>query len=158
MKISGILCIGTHVACILASALHDDPRPAYNSRAWVQLSETRYVYPDATVSSIPWDDPDEEQGNIVHSPCFIVEISSPYTYARDQGIKIKVYQECQTIQEFMLIDTEFPKVQLYRRERHNRWSSYLFNAGDEVELASLGARFPVIGLYKKTRLAKGNAQ
>ncbi|MGH2638417.1 MAG: Uma2 family endonuclease [Rhabdochlamydiaceae bacterium] len=146
--------IGANMCRILGNLLEEGPCIVYNSDACVQLSEEQYVCPDATVSCDPRDYDDEDSAKTVQHPRFVVEVLSPGTKARDRGIKAELYQEHPTIQEFLLVDAEFPKVQLYRRESNNRWTIYILNMNDEVELASLGVRFPVANLYRKTRFAR----
>lgn len=58
------------------------------------------------------------------------------------------------MREFLFVSVRVPKVRLYRRESSDRWIIYILGINDEVELTSLGVRFPVASLYKKTRLAK----
>jgi Uma2 family endonuclease len=151
--------IGAHVGYLLGNGLMESLCVAYNSMAWVQLAETRYVYPDLTVScsSLNVDD-EEEEAKTVQCPCLVVEISSLQTQARDQTIKVRVYQECPTMQEFLLISTLTPQVQLYRRKSDNYWVVSTLNYEDEVELTSLGVHFPVAALYRKTRLSKRSGQ
>lgn len=146
--------IAAHLIGLFGQGLENSPCAAYNSTVRVQLAETRYVYPDLTVSCDPLDTNDEEDARMVQRPCVVVEISSPLTQARDRNLKVSLYQACPTIQEFLLIDTEIPQVQLYRREDTCSWKMVAFSYEDEVELTSLGMRFPVAALYKKTRLAK----
>ena len=62
------------------------------------------------------------------------------------------------MREFLFISTRVPKVRLYRRESNNRWTIYLLNLGDELELTSLGIRFPVVSIYNKTRFARQEPQ
>jgi Uma2 family endonuclease len=151
--------IGAHVGCLLENGLEESLCVTYNSMAWVQLAETRYVYPDVTVScSLLNVDDEEEEAKTVQCPCVVIEVSSLQTQARDQTIKVRVYQECPTIQEILLIDTLMPQVQLYRRESNNRWTIYLLTVEDEIELTSLDVHFPVAALYRKTRLSKSSDQ
>lgn len=153
--------IGASLAYILENALLESPCAVYNSDACFQIAEERYVCPDITVSCDPRDSDEsseEEDLQIIQYPRFVVEVLSPSTTARDRGIKAALYQEHPTLQEFLLVETKAPKVQLYRRESNNRWTIYLLTVEDEVELTSLGIRFPVAALYRKTRLSKRAGQ
>ena len=85
-------------------------------------------------------------------PRIAVEVLSPSTEAYDRGEKFTYYRECSTIQEYILVNTQRPFIELFRREANNFWTYHAFESGDEVELASLDVRFPVIEIYRKVKL------
>ncbi|MBA2679517.1 MAG: Uma2 family endonuclease, partial [Ktedonobacteraceae bacterium] len=117
----------------------------FNSDARVQLSETRYVYPDATVSCS-----EQEHGpnDTVLSPRLVIEVLSPSTEGYDRGKKFWLYRQCPTLQEYVLINTQRPEVEVYRRGKNNLWTLYTFELHEDVELLSLNLRFPVTALYE----------
>jgi Uma2 family endonuclease len=132
----------------ITSAIHSrlrDPCRIYNSDLRVRLSETRYVYPDASVSCDPRD---RGQVDIVQYPRLIVEVLSPGTEAYDRGRKFSYYRACPTLQEYVLVDTQHQAIEVYRRETDTLWALRPFGPDDEVELASLGIRFPVAAAYR----------
>lgn len=145
--------ICSHAIYLLYDALQDDPRSVCNSQILIQLSETRYVYPDVTVSSHAWYD-EEDEAQIIHDPYVVVEVVSTLTRERDQNIKAALYQECPTIQEFLLVDNKAPEVCLYRRGETNHWTIFTYDIDNDMELTSLNVRFPVAEFYRKTRFAK----
>ena len=56
-----------------------------------------------------------------------------------------------------LISSEFPLVEVFRREQQGFWSLYTLGPGDTIELSSLGLRFPVAEVYLNTSfLEEGN--
>jgi Uma2 family endonuclease len=140
-----------NIGSILRNQLRDKPCLVFNADACVQLSATRYVCPDVTVSCDPRDgdswDADELE---IQYPTLIVEVLSPTTRVRDRGIKLNMYRAHPTIREYLLIETASPQVQLYRREEDNNWTVYLLRLEDSLELASIGVRFPVAEIYEKT--------
>ena len=149
--------IGNNIGKIVGNLLEDSPCIVYNSDACFQLAEDRYVCPDVAVSCDPRDsDESSEEDDLqtIQYPRFVAEVLSPGTVARDRGIKAALYQEHATLQEFLLIETKAPKVQLYRCESNNRWTIYMLGYEDEIELTSLGIHFSVAALYKKTRLTQ----
>ncbi len=147
--------IGANICRILGNLLHSRPCMIYNSDVCVQLSETRYVCPDATVSCDPRDSDagsdDEEEERFIHYPCLVVEVLSPGTRSHDRGVKSQLYRECPTIQEYLFIDAEAPQVQLYRRESNELWTIHVLNVDSVVELNSSGVSFPIAEIYEKTR-------
>lgn len=153
--------IGNTLGRIIGNLLEDSPYVVFNSDACFQVAEERYVCPDLTVSCDPRDSDEsseEEDLQTIQYPRFVAEVLSPSTTARDRGIKAALYQEHPTLQEFLLVETKAPKVQLYRRESNNRWTLYLLTAENEIELTSLGIHFPAAALYRKTRLSSANTQ
>lgn len=62
--------------------------------------------------------------------------------------KFRAYQQCPTLQEYVLVNTAYPAVELLRRERNNLWSYYVFGPEGEVELTSLEVRFRVATVYE----------
>src|SRR6266516_2583100 len=68
------------------------------------------------------------------------------------------YRSCPSIQEYLLISSEFPLVEVFRREKQGFWSLYTLGLSDTIELNSLGLRFPVADVYQNTSfLEESNA-
>lgn len=137
------ICLNT--ATLLRGCLRGRSCRVFPSDARVRVSETRYVYPDVTVSC---DVRGRGQSDIVLSPRLVVEVLSPSTERHDRVKKFRTYQQCPSIQEYLLVNTAYPAVELLRRERNNLWSYYVFGPEDEVELTSLDVRFRVADVYE----------
>lgn len=147
--------IGSNMCRVLGNLLSDKPCLVFNSDACVQLSEERYVCPDVTVSC-DRRDRDDDEAAFIRYPSFVVEVLSPGTKAYDRGLKVQLYQKCPTIQEFLLVDSESARVQLYRRDSESRdlWTLHMFSLENTVELKSLGVHFSVAEIYEKTRFRR----
>src|SRR6185437_17008360 len=137
--------IGVNIISTIHSLLGDSPCCVFNSDLRVRLSETRYVYPDATVSC---DKRDRGQIDTIQYPQLTIEELSPSTEAYDRGRKFGYYRACPTMQEYVLVDTQRQAIEVYRRETDALWTLHPFGPGDEVELASLGVHFPVAEAYQ----------
>ena len=140
--------IGSNTVRALEDALGSGPCYVYNSDASVCLSETRYTYPDASVSCDPRDQPTTEQLQ-VQAPRVVVEVLSESTEGKDRLRKANLYHACPTIQEYMLIATKYQAVEVQRRSG-DEWTLHLLGPGDEIELVSIGVRFPLAELYRGT--------
>jgi Uma2 family endonuclease len=140
--------ISVNISSILHQALVEQPCITYSSDARVQLSPSRYVYPDITVSC-----DEREQGNdkTLLYPRLIVGVLSPGTEAYDRGNKLRYYRECPTIQEYMLVDSQQPFIEVFKRQENNFWTYHAFESGDIVELACLDVRFPASEVYRKVK-------
>lgn len=140
--------IGSNTVRALEDALGGEQCYVYNSDASVRLSETRYTYPDASVSCDQRDQPTTERIQ-VQAPRLVVEVLSDSTEGKDRITKAHVYRACPTIQEYMLVVTKYQAVEVQRRAG-DEWTLHLFGPGDEIELVSIGARFPLAALYRGT--------
>jgi Uma2 family endonuclease len=118
---------------------------AYTSDARMKLAERQYLYPDVTVSC------DEEAGSMLANPTVIIEVLSPTTEKRDRGAKFKSYKALSSLQEYVLIGSEYRTIEVHRREG-DLWRQYLYGEGDLVELKSLGIRFPFDEVYRRIPL------
>src|SRR5579884_3691598 len=87
--------IGTNTVRALEDALGNQPCYVYNSDASVRVSETRYTYPDASVSCDPADQPTTEQME-VKTPRVVVEVLSDSTEGKDRIRKAHWYHTCTT--------------------------------------------------------------
>ena len=137
--------ISINVIGLLRDLLRDGPCRVYNSDLTVRLAETRYVYPDASISC---DSGDRGQVDTVQSPCLVVEVLSPSTEAYDRGKKFRYYQSSSTIQEYVLVSAQEQAVDVYRRATDNLWTLHPFGQDDEVELKSINVRFPIASVYE----------
>ena len=64
----------------------------------------------------------------------------------DRTWKLQNYLTVATLEEYVLVDAKALKMELYRREQ-NKWVYYMFGPDDELELSSVGLRFPVTKAY-----------
>lgn len=140
--------ISSNTVRALEDALADVPCYVYNSDASVRLSASRYAYPDISVSCDQADQPAVEQLQ-VQAPRVVIEVLSDSTEGKDRIRKAHLYRACPTIQEYVLIATKYQAVEVQRRAGEE-WTLHLFGPDDEIELASLGIRFPLAILYRGT--------
>jgi Uma2 family endonuclease len=139
--------IGSNLNCLLQAFLRGRHCIVYTSDVYVQLSEQYCVCPDVTVSCDPRD---RGAQDVIRYPFLVAEVLSPTTEARDRGQKSLQYRSCPSIQEYLLISSEFPLVEVLRREKQGFWSLYTLGIDDTIELTSLDIRFPAIDLYQNT--------
>lgn len=137
--------IGVNITSLLQSMLRGGPCRVYSSDARIRLSETRYVYPDASISC---DARDRGRGDIVQYPQVVVEVLSPSTEAYDRGRKSSYYRACPTIHEYVLVDTQRQAVEVHRRASENLWTIHEFGPGDQVQLATLNLNLPIDAVYE----------
>lgn len=136
--------IKSNIQYILQTLLRGRSCRVYSSDAKVQVSETGYLHPDVTVTCDPLD---RGKKQMIQAPRLVVEVLSPSTERRDRTSKMKLYHACPTIEEYVLINTRFPLLEVHRRE-HDKWIYSVFDEHDEVVLASLGIHFPAAHVYE----------
>jgi Uma2 family endonuclease len=137
--------IAFNVARILDDSLQSGCQ-AFTSDAGLRLSNNRYVFPDVTVSC---DERDRGKVTEILYPQVIVEVLSPGTMNYDRGKKFLYYRECPTLQEYVIIYTEYQAVEVFKREKQKLWTLRACGPGDTVELVSVGIRFPISSVYQK---------
>lgn len=141
--------IKQNIASLMRSQLRGSPCRVYDADMKVRLSESRYVFPDVSITCDPRD---RGKIDIVQSPRVIVEALSPSTEAKDRGKKFGYYRACPTIEEYVLVDTQQYGIEVYRREQPPFWKLTPFGPGDTVILASLGISFPLSNVYEDVEL------
>jgi Uma2 family endonuclease len=114
---------------------------------YIQLSERYRVCPDVTVSCDPRDRGAQE---VIRYPSLVIEVLLPTTEARDRGQKSLQYRACPSIQEYLLISSEFLLVEVFRREKLGFWTLYTLGPDDTIELTSLGISFTLAEVYQNT--------
>jgi len=134
-----------NVVRALYEILRDSDCRVFSSDARVCLSKTHYVYPDVTVSC---DGRDGGQIDIIQYPRLVVEVLSADTEGYDRGRKFAHYQQCSSIQEYMLVNTEEQAVEVYRREKDGHWIYQLFRPNSYIELLNLGVSIPIAAIYQ----------
>lgn len=77
-----------------------------------------FFYPDVMVTCDPRD---RRADLFVEHPQLIVEILSDSTAAYDRGTKFASYRQIVELQEYVLIDIEARRVEVFRRRPGNEW-------------------------------------
>jgi Uma2 family endonuclease len=142
--------IAANLITEIKTRLRGDSCRVYTSDAKVRLSQSRFVYPDVTVSC---DEHDQQiEATTLRSPLLVIEILSPKTEAYDRGIKSSYYRACPTIQEYVLVSTQQRAVEVYRRASDNLWTLHAFGSHEQVVFASIGVTLSMAAIYEHVRL------
>jgi Uma2 family endonuclease len=140
--------IALNLLIALREHLGDGPCHAFSSDVRVQVAEEKYYYPDVTVSCNP-EDWQQGANDMVRTPRLVVEVLSPSTESFDRGKKFRTYQACPSIEEYVLIRTEYQEVEIYNRQS-DIWTYRRFEPGQDIELRSIGLTIPLAALYRRT--------
>lgn len=109
-------------------------------------SLNRYYYPDVMVTC---DQRDQETPNYKRFPRLIVEVLSSSTEAFDRGDKFADYQEIETLQEYVLINTKRQRVECFRRGVNGLWILQSYTEQDKFfRLNSITFEGAIAELYE----------
>jgi len=128
--------------------LQDSSCWIYNSDVQLRLSETRYVHPDVTISC---DERDHESEEAIQYPCLVIEVLSPSTEAIDKIKKLAYYQECPAIQDYVMVDSQSIRIEVYHRE-NDGWKFHTYGPESVITVESLDIQFPIKDIYRGMKL------
>ncbi|PSP18596.1 MAG: hypothetical protein BRC52_11960, partial [Cyanobacteria bacterium SW_5_48_44] len=139
--------IALNLVTALDSYLLEKGCDIYIADVKVQVSlAASYHYPDVVVTC---NSRDQDSSQFVQYPCLIVEVLSPSTEAYDRGGKFAQYRKLESLQEYVLIQSENIGVECFRRNQQGLWVLYPYEQGDTITLESVGFSLPVETLYRQ---------
>jgi Uma2 family endonuclease len=113
-----------------------------------------FYYPDVSVCC----DPNDKEDLYLTQPCFIVEVTSPSTATIDRREKRASYATLKSLREYVVVDQDRLRVELYRREADG-WRGYVLNQLDDtVASTCLGMQFTLAKIYEGVELPTGVAE
>ena len=132
---------------IFKSHLTATPCKVFSGDVKVAVSVAEHwFYPDVVVTCSAQDLSDMG-AMAISEPTLILEVLSPSTAAYDRGQKFISLQKLASLKEYALLDTEAPRLEVYRRNASERFELFVFEGADcEAELASIDWRGPVASL------------
>jgi Uma2 family endonuclease len=140
--------ISLNFSKILDDALINRDCDVYIADVKVQVEPGRkYFYPDVVVTCDKGDD----DAQIVQFPCLIIEVLSPSTEAIDRGAKFARYRQFQSLQEYVLVQVDRPKVEVFRRNDRNQWVLSEYDLDDRLLLESIEVEIAIADLYRQVQ-------
>ena len=114
-----LICANT--ISILANHLREKPCELYPSDMRVRVSATGlYTYPDISVVCGKPQFADDRFDTLVN-PTLLVEVLSPSTERYDRGRKFQDYRLLPSLQEYLLIAQDAPRIEHYLRQPDESW-------------------------------------
>ncbi|HEY9881347.1 MAG TPA: Uma2 family endonuclease [Leptolyngbyaceae cyanobacterium] len=142
--------ITLNLASLLRNHLRGSGCRSYVSDMKAQIeAKNRYYYPDVMVTC---DERDRQFDYFKRYPCLIVEVLSETTEAFDRGDKFADYRNLESLQEYVVVSQARQRVEVFRRNEAGLWVLHPFEAGAEVELATVGFRCAIADLYEDVEL------
>jgi Uma2 family endonuclease len=121
-----------------------------DTRVHIARKQT-YRYPDVTVFC---SDPVYLEGRMdtILNPAVLVEVASPSTSLIDRNDKLTEYLQIESLQAYLLIAQNEPKVESFSRHDAGQWLYQCVTGLDaSIEVASLGCTLALSRLYQKVR-------
>jgi Uma2 family endonuclease len=111
-----------------------------------------FYYPDVMVCCSSADTADPL---VKRDPVLVVEVLSPATAAYDRGDKFAAYRKLPGLREYLLVDTESRRCDLYRKGDGGLWVLHPFEAGQALRLESVALDLPAAQLWAEVPAAAG---
>ncbi len=141
--------IAINIIAALKAHLRGKTCKVFNSDVKVQpfeYEDPSYL-PDVTVTCNPNDY--KRGSTVIRSPRLIAEVLSPSTERKDRGRKLRDYQACPSMEEYVIISTRYQQVEIFYRAGEV-WTHRQFTAGQEVILISMDLTISISDLYEDT--------
>ena len=106
-------------------------------------AKTLFYYPDVLVNCSP----DDTASHHREKPVLLIEVLSPTTERIDRTEKLEAYQRIPSLQEYALVASEFPKLEILRRA--GGWAVETYGLGDTVTFESVGVTVELGKLYAR---------
>lgn len=143
----GHVRISGNVFALLKAQLRGSGCSVYMADMKVRVKEDEaFFYPDVMVTGDPAD---LKRNYTKHSPRLVIEVLSASTEGYDRGMKFALYRELASLQEYVLIDPRSYRVDVFRRNDHDRWELFAFTTQEsQVEFTSLNFKLTMQELYE----------
>ena len=138
--------VALNIATILSTHLRGSACRTYVSDMKLRIEAAdAFFYPDVLVTC---DAKDHEADTFMRSAVLIVEVLSPSTEAYDRGEKFAAYRKVPTLREYLLIDPESRRVEVYRSSTQGQWVLTEVELSGTLSLASVDIEVPVQQLFE----------
>lgn len=114
-----------------------------------------YFYPDVLVTCSTADAADPA---IVREPVLLVEVLSPTSAAYDRGDKFAACRQLASLREFVLIDPQSRRCDVFRLQGDGLWVLHPFEAGQDLRLASVDLDLPAAVLWDEVPVSASSGQ
>ncbi|HLZ80529.1 MAG TPA: Uma2 family endonuclease [Ktedonobacteraceae bacterium] len=112
--------------------------------------ENPSYYPDVTVTCNPEDY--KHDSTAIRSPRLVIEVLSRSTAYRDRSEKLRAYQACPSVDEYVMVSSHHQELEVYHRESTDKWTFIRYTVQQNVTLASVGLTILVSEIYAGTNV------
>jgi Uma2 family endonuclease len=138
--------VSLNLAMALRQHLAGTPCRTYMADMKLQAhTSNNYFYPDVLVTCSAAD---RASPNIKREPVLIAEVLSASTAAYDRGEKFARYRQLPSLSEYVLIDLDSRRVDVFRKHPTDAlWVLHPFAPGETVVLGSVQLSLPATTLF-----------
>ena len=134
-----------NLSATLKQRLRGTPCRAFFQTMKVQIADKAICYPDVFVTCDPRD---LATDLVFRAPRVIAEVLSESTAAHDRGLKFALYRRLPSLQEYLLVDPESRRVELFLRNAAGVFELHDFTDAEAVRLDSLDLIVPLAELFE----------
>lgn len=136
--------VSLNIAASLKQQLRGTPCQAYIADMKLHVAAAdAFFYTDVMVSC---DAEDQQAEHYLSHPRVIIEVLSDSTEAYDRGAKFAAYRLLPSLQEYVLVDIDSRRVEIFSRTQANDWLLHVSDA--DCVLNSLGITIQLMELFE----------
>ncbi len=131
--------------------LKEKPCIAFGSDMKVQVKpDGLFTYPD--ISALCGEEKylDAKEDTLLN-PSLLIEVLSESTENYDRGKKFILYRELESLQEYVLVSSEYKKIEIYRRTANNQWLLSDVKEDEPVVFETIQCSVPLKEIYNKVQ-------
>ncbi len=142
-----------NVFATLRTQLRGKPCRVNFSDIRVQIPDSGlFTYPDLTVVCGPPQFRDERRDALLN-PKVIIEVLSPSTESHDRGRKFQYYRTIASLDEYVLITQETPRIEHFVRQANDLWLfSEAVGLNATLPLPTIDCTLALAGVYQEVAL------
>jgi Uma2 family endonuclease len=122
--------IAVNIVALLWNAARGGPCRVYNSDMMLRAAEDAFYYPDVMVVCGP--DEAGEDALYQHSPCLVVEVTSPSTEIIDRREKLLAYKKLSSLRAYLILDQQEMRLERHWRDEADQWWQAEVSAPESV--------------------------
>ncbi len=140
--------LAANMIAALLVQLRGRPCAAFTSDVLIRVRATGLTtYPDLSVVCGRLER-DPADANVLVNPTVLVEVLSDGTEAYDRGEKFAHYRRIPSLQEYVLVSQNEPRIEVFRRNDDGKsWTLHVAEATETATLASIGCEVAVDEVY-----------
>jgi Uma2 family endonuclease len=114
-----------------------------------------FTYPD--ISALCGEEKylDENEDTLLN-PSLIIEVLSESTETYDRGRKFVLYRELESLREYVLVSSDYKKVEIFRRTQNNQWLLSDSKENEPIIFESINASFSLEEIYNKVKFPESS--
>jgi len=142
--------IAVNMTVALATRLAEKPCRVFNSDMRLHIERNGlYTYPDVMVICGKLELVKRRNDTVIN-PVLLVEVLSESTRVYDRGMKFNLYKQIPTLQEYVVVESETPRAECYRRGAEDQWAVEMIDdPSATLRLASVACEIPLAEIYRK---------